>query len=198
MVEKKKMGRPSKYKPECCPALIEHMKQGGSFEAFAAIVKTSISTIYEWLDVHEDFSEAKKEGVALSLKFWEDIAKAGITGNLRRMTKEIPMMVDKVWPDGSITKEVALDPNTKQVLYQREYAQSHFAAIPWIFTMKNRFPQYYKDTRNMAISGDGEGGAIKLRKVEPTAEEKLAEIIEVQNILKEIENANRLIGNTNK
>ena len=192
------MGRPSKFKPEYCPALIEHMKQGGSFEAFAAVVHTSFQTLYAWCEAHEEFLEAKKEGTALALKFWEDIAKAGITGNLRRLVSEKPILIEETQKDGSVKKVPLLDPVTKQVMYDRQYEPAHFAAVPWIFSMKNRFPSLYKDTRNMAISGDGEGGPIKLRKVEPNAEEKMQEIIEVQQVLKEIENANKLIGNTTK
>lgn len=65
-------GRPTKYKPKYCDMLIEHMANGGSFEGFAAVVKTHSDTLYDWLDAQPDFLEAKKAGFIASRKFWED------------------------------------------------------------------------------------------------------------------------------
>lgn len=65
-------GRPTKYRPKYCTMLIEHMAEGGSFEGFAAVVKTHSDTLYDWLDAQPDFLEAKKTGFIASRKFWED------------------------------------------------------------------------------------------------------------------------------
>jgi len=65
-------GRPTKYKPEFCEMLIEHMAQGGSFEGFAAVIKVSWEALYDWVDKHPEFFQAKKDGFAASKKFWED------------------------------------------------------------------------------------------------------------------------------
>lgn len=67
-------GQPSKYKPEYCEMLIEHMKAGKSFESFGAVLGTHWDTLYEWVKVHADFSEAKKIGKNYELQFWENIA----------------------------------------------------------------------------------------------------------------------------
>lgn len=79
MSEKRAIGRPSKYKPEYCEMLIEHMKTGLSFETFATVVGAGRETIYEWARVHPEFSDAKTKGFEENLAFWE---KAGISGML--------------------------------------------------------------------------------------------------------------------
>lgn len=74
MTDKKiKAGRPSKYKPEFCAALIEHMRAGFSFESFAAIVNINNDTIYEWSKKNKEFAEAKKIAFAQSRLFWEKL-----------------------------------------------------------------------------------------------------------------------------
>ena len=59
-----KVGRPTKYKPEYCEKLVEHMQQGFSFESFASVAKTCKDTVYHWVNQHPEFSEAKKRGTA--------------------------------------------------------------------------------------------------------------------------------------
>ena len=77
MSEDSNAGRPSKYKPEHCSMLIEHMASGLSFESFAAAIGVNRDSLYEWTKVHEEFSDAKKEGFDKNLLFWE---KHGING----------------------------------------------------------------------------------------------------------------------
>ena len=66
-------GRPTKYKPEYCEKLIEHMSQGLSFESFAGEVNVSRSTIYLWADEHPDFSDAKSIGASKCENLWEKV-----------------------------------------------------------------------------------------------------------------------------
>lgn len=74
-------GRPTDYKPEYCQMLIDHMAEGFSFESFAAVVKVNRDTLYNWVAIHPDFSDAKKSGFDESRLTWEkigrDIAKKG-------------------------------------------------------------------------------------------------------------------------
>ena len=58
----KKMGRPTKYKPEYCQMLIEHMAEGYPFETFAALIGTHRATLYNWVDSNVDFFDARKKG----------------------------------------------------------------------------------------------------------------------------------------
>lgn len=73
MSEENKLGRPSKYKPEYCEQLVEHMNSGLSFESFAAVIGVNRDTLYEWTKVHSEFSDAQKEGLDKSLLFWEKL-----------------------------------------------------------------------------------------------------------------------------
>lgn len=87
------IGRPTKYpkskkkREALFNALIEHGKTGLSFETFGAsdgcieaigsrVVK---DTLYNWLKLYPDFSDAKKEFEAESRTFWEKIATDHLT-----------------------------------------------------------------------------------------------------------------------
>jgi len=80
-MEGKKPGQPTKYKPEYCAQLIEDMRHGYSFQAFADAVDVHIDTLYEWLKVHPEFSEAYKKAHAANLRFWEGAGINGMNGN---------------------------------------------------------------------------------------------------------------------
>jgi hypothetical protein len=58
------MARLSKYKPEFCEMLIEHMMSGFTFGSFAAVAKVNRDTIFSWANTHEDFAIAKSLGEA--------------------------------------------------------------------------------------------------------------------------------------
>jgi hypothetical protein len=73
---KKPIGRPTKYKPEYCQMLIDHMASGLSYECFGAVIDVARSTIYEWEKIPE-FSDAKKTAFDKNRMFWE---KAGLNG----------------------------------------------------------------------------------------------------------------------
>lgn len=102
-------GLPTKYKPEYCELLKEHMSQGYSYESFAARVKVHKDTLYNWEKLFPDYSDAKKEAVDLCRFFWE---KQGIDG-----VWEETLYDDK----GRPTKSRKLN------------------SAVWIFNMKNRF-----------------------------------------------------------
>jgi hypothetical protein len=122
------MGRPTKYKEEYPEMLIKHMAAGNSFESFAAECDCSFDTLYEWVKVHSNFSEAKKIGMAKLLKFDESIAKAGSTGQLTRLAKT-----------SRITDE------SGNIRDEKEYVSATFAQTYHIFLMKNRYSKYYRD-----------------------------------------------------
>lgn len=66
-------GRPSKFKPEYCQMLIEHMSQGYSYESFAAKVDDCRATLYNWEEKHPEFLDAKKRAVDKCLEKWETL-----------------------------------------------------------------------------------------------------------------------------
>ena len=90
--EKRPLGRPTKYKPEYCQELVDFMAKGFSFEAFAGKVKVSNQTIYDWLDQHPDFLEAKHQAFAASRLFWEGAAVQGLWQD-----KNGPTLNNYVW-----------------------------------------------------------------------------------------------------
>lgn len=77
-VKKRPTGRPTKYREEYGPQLVEHMKQGFSFESFSAVIKVNPDTLYEWAKVHPIFSEHKKEAFAACQYHWEKIGMEGM------------------------------------------------------------------------------------------------------------------------
>jgi len=77
-------GRPTKYKPEFCEKLIDHMSQGFSFESFAATIDTHRGTLYRWEREYPEFRDAKKSGLDKSLLFWERLGMQGATGALEK------------------------------------------------------------------------------------------------------------------
>jgi len=66
-------GRPTKYKPEYCMALINHCKQGYSYESFSGTIGVALQTLYDWEKAHQDFLEAKKVARTLQRKELETI-----------------------------------------------------------------------------------------------------------------------------
>lgn len=68
------MGRHSHYRPEYCDEVVEFLSRGHSVAAFAGRVGVSRSTVYEWIDTHEDFAEAYRVGRAKALLAWEELA----------------------------------------------------------------------------------------------------------------------------
>jgi hypothetical protein len=101
-------GRPTDYDPKYCQELIDHMKGGLSFESFAALADVNRDTLYEWVKVHPEFSDAKKRGTDLNLIWWERIGRAAMLGHAGKDAdgKPIPL--------------------------------KNFNATLWIFNMKNR------------------------------------------------------------
>jgi len=76
-------GRPTKYKREYCKQLINHMKEGLSFETFAALINVNTQTIYNWTYDYEEFFEAKQLGINESKLFWEKMGVEGAGGKLK-------------------------------------------------------------------------------------------------------------------
>ena len=106
-------GRPTDYDKKYCDMIIEHMSQGLSKESFAGAIGKSKQTIYNWMEQHEEFMDAVKEGEAACLIFWEKLGMGGTAGKI-----------------------------------------GGFNATAWIFNMKNRFHQEWRD-RHELTGADG-------------------------------------------
>ncbi len=64
-------GRPTKYDPRFCEALIEDAQAGLSLTAFAGGIGVARSTINEWMEHHPEFSEAVKRHGAIRTRCLE-------------------------------------------------------------------------------------------------------------------------------
>lgn len=117
-------GRPTKFKKEYCADLIQHMEKGYSFQSFAGVVGCNIDTLYNWLQIHPQFSDAKKLAFEKSRLFWE---KQGIEG-LFSVTE--------------FDEESGVPKKSKSI-----------NSTLWIFNMKNRFPSEWSDKQQIEHSG---------------------------------------------
>lgn len=79
------VGRPSDYRPEYCEMLIKHMSKGLSFESFGGTLQECAcrTTLYRWLDAHQEFRDAKKKGTIMSLLYLERIGLKGMKGKIK-------------------------------------------------------------------------------------------------------------------
>jgi hypothetical protein len=97
-------GRPTKYDPAYCEAVIEDMANGYSLTAFAGSIGVNRSTITEWVENFPEFSAAVSRAKAARLRNWEqaalDIRKSGGTGGSATITVfGLKNMGDDEWRD---------------------------------------------------------------------------------------------------
>lgn len=76
--QKRPVGRPSKYKPEYCEAVIEMAKQGKGWANYAATFEIDRATLYDWAAAHEEFSTALTRAKVLEQQWWEDQARENL------------------------------------------------------------------------------------------------------------------------
>lgn len=117
-------GQPTLYREEYCEDLIDHMAKGLSFESFAAKVPCNRDTLYNWVKLFPEFSDAKQIGMQQARLWWESKGLEGLFN-----TSEY----DKEAGTGS--------------------SKSMNAAL-WIFNMKNRFPDEWKDKTEVKNTGN--------------------------------------------
>jgi transposase len=106
----KEAGRPTKYKPEFCEMLIDHMSEGYSFESFGAIAQVWDTTLDDWANTIPEFSEAKMIGRRKQLfaneKLIRDVAKYG-EGNATAAIFILKNCHPKTWRD---RREIEITP----------------------------------------------------------------------------------------
>lgn len=79
----------SRYRPEYCDMLVEHMGNGLSFNAFAGVIKVSQGTLYKWSKKHPEFAEARTRGDAAALLYWEQCGKSGMLGEIKNFNPSV-------------------------------------------------------------------------------------------------------------
>ncbi len=85
MAKKKydKPGQPTKYKPEYCQMVKDHMSKGYSLESFCAIVDVGKQTLYSWIDAEPEFSDACELSREKARLYWEQKGIEGVNGKIR-------------------------------------------------------------------------------------------------------------------
>lgn len=73
-------GRPSKYEPSYCDAIVAHCEDGSSLSSFAASINVARSTLNEWGEQHPEFSEAIKIAKA-KVAAWYDKTARNVAAN---------------------------------------------------------------------------------------------------------------------
>ena len=73
-------GRPTKYDPRHCGAVLRIMKKGGSVVACCAKLGIHKDTFYSWAKEHPEFSDAYRLGMMYAESHWEDVGKKGVLG----------------------------------------------------------------------------------------------------------------------
>lgn len=78
MPKKNAGGRPSLYREEYCEQLIEHMKDGRGYDAFAGVIRVGIRTIHDWEKNHPAWADAKAIGFAVCMLWWDQQGRDGL------------------------------------------------------------------------------------------------------------------------
>lgn len=71
--KKKKLGRPSDYRPEYCEIIKMKMAEGLSVQAFCGFIGFPKQTVYRWFEEHPAFRDAKKVGEDNARLFWDEL-----------------------------------------------------------------------------------------------------------------------------
>lgn len=108
------VGRPSKYDPKYCDAIVEHMTGGASIASFAASIDVARDSISEWSVVHPEFSAALKRGKAKCAAWWEErlrnVSKdGGASGAATATIFGLKNMASDDWREASTLKFEAPD-----------------------------------------------------------------------------------------
>jgi len=79
-------GRPTKYRPEFCEKLIDHMAKGLSFETFGTVIGVDRATIYKWAKPenkhkYQGFYDAKRIAFEECRAWWEKVGNGLATGS---------------------------------------------------------------------------------------------------------------------
>jgi len=96
------VGRPSKYKPEYCEAVIKHMSEGASLTSFAASIDVSRATINVWMEEHKEFLEAAMTAKSKCAAWWESVGRKNAVeggGNATLVVFGLKNMAADDWRD---------------------------------------------------------------------------------------------------
>lgn len=163
-----KGGRPTEYKPEYCDVVIEKMAKGWSKTACAGFIGISRQTLYDWEKANAEFLDAIQIGESLSRVFWEGLSISHFTG--------IPSDAElKYWDE---LCQRYPDPEDRPELRAKE-----FSAHNWKFNMMNRFPDEWRDRKDVSLTG-ADGGPVQFNNSTP---ESIKDLLKDKDALKALE-----------
>jgi hypothetical protein len=74
------VGRPTKYRPEYCADVVDHMSEGASLTSYAAKIGVSRNTLTLWVGAHAEFEDAVGLAKAKCAAWWEEQARNIVKG----------------------------------------------------------------------------------------------------------------------
>lgn len=83
------VGRPTKYFPEYCFMLVDHMTMGFTYEAFAGLINVGVKTLYQWEQMFSEFSQAKEIGVSKARYTVEAMGLKAMSGQLENFVTTV-------------------------------------------------------------------------------------------------------------
>lgn len=128
----------SKYNAEYALKLVEHMREGNSYDSFGAMINVTTKTMENWEKKYPAWQLAKEMGKQHELKYWENLLMKGAVGDLPSIKKRVTVF-DK-------------DKNVKQVTIIDEPGK--FNATSVIFALKNKFPKLYREQIQIQNTGE--------------------------------------------
>jgi transposase len=102
LMETRPVGRPTKYKPEYCDAVIAHMSEGASLTSFAASIDVSRATINVWMQEYPEFLEAAMTAKSKCASWWEAVGRKNAVeggGNATLVVFGLKNMAADDWRD---------------------------------------------------------------------------------------------------
>jgi transposase len=101
---KRKVGRPTKYRPNMCEQIITLAEQGYSLTAIAGWLHTGRGQIIEWGQKHPEFADALSRVQGLRARFWEEQAlrvaeQGGPGGQTMMITFALKNLNSEDWRD---------------------------------------------------------------------------------------------------
>lgn len=106
-------GRPSKYDPAMCEAVIAAGEQGMTLAEMANEIGVDRATVRNWMEQHEEFFHAVKSGLDKAQAWWEAKGREATFGGIDgyNATSYIFQMKNRFKDDWADTKLVGSDPN---------------------------------------------------------------------------------------
>lgn len=101
------VGRPSVYNPSMCQQVIEWGKLGKSKAWMAAELHITRDTLWQWISVYPEFSDAIQIAELHSQKWWEDMGQQGMLMpgfNAGIWTKSMNARFRKDWGETKTTE----------------------------------------------------------------------------------------------